>query len=107
MTKLHLSKQVVAALLLATAISVAAPAQSFKILAAFDGTDGAYPAFMSPVQGRDGGIYATATEGGASDLCEGGCGTISKITRDELTEIYSSCSQSNWLTEFSPSEDCC
>ncbi len=96
MAELHIWKQACAALLLAVAISVAAPAQSFKLLATFDGTDGAYPAFMYPAQGRDGGIYATATEGGASDLCQGGCGTIFKITRGgQLTEIYSFCSQSN------------
>jgi uncharacterized repeat protein (TIGR03803 family) len=76
--------------------AIAARAQMFTTLAVFDGTNGANPAYMSPVQGISGGLYGTTTQGGLSGLCEGGCGTIFEITRGGVFDsIYSFCSQAN------------
>jgi hypothetical protein len=44
---------------------MASPAQTFKTLVAFDGTNGSLPP-ASLVQGTDGYMYGTTTEGGAS-----------------------------------------
>ena len=58
------------------ATAIAAPAQTFGTLASFDFFQtGANPQYMSLVQGTDGNIYGTATEGGVE-----GSGTVFKIT---------------------------
>jgi hypothetical protein len=51
--------------LLCAATAMASPAQTFKTLVAFDGTNGSLPP-ASLVQGTDGYMYGTTTEGGAS-----------------------------------------
>ncbi len=66
-------------------------------LHSFDGTDGAYP-YTGLVQGADGNLYGTTTNGGANNItgCDGGCGTIFKITpAGTFTSLYSFCSQKN------------
>ncbi len=50
-------------------------AQTFTVLTSFNGVDGARPDFESLVQGLDGNLYGTTTQGGAHDV-----GTIFKIT---------------------------
>ena len=81
----------VAVFMLFTATAVAAPAQTFKTLASFDGTNGSDPYIGSLVQGKDGNYYGTTTTGGAY-----GMGTVFRVTPEgTVTVLYSFCSQSN------------
>jgi uncharacterized repeat protein (TIGR03803 family) len=82
MAKLQGCRIVVFLLFAATAI--AASAQTFTTLAAFDGTDGCVPD-ASLVQGTDGNLYGTTGGCGASDD-----GTVFKITpTGTLTTLHS------------------
>jgi len=55
--------------------------------------DGQYPA-AGLIQASDGSFYGTTAEGGATNFCSGGCGTIFKITPGgTLTTLYMFCSQ--------------
>ncbi len=75
------------------ATSITSPAQTFTKLADFDGTNGAYPT-ASLIQATDGNFYGTTYNGGSSDNCPGGCGTVFEITSDgTLTTLYSFCPQ--------------
>jgi uncharacterized repeat protein (TIGR03803 family) len=66
---------------------MASPAQTFKTLVAFDGTNGSLPP-ASLVQGTDGYMYGTTTEGGASGPF--GAGTVFRITpAGKLTTLHS------------------
>lgn len=48
------------------------------------------------VQGTDGNFYGTTGDGGASTLCDLGCGSVFKMTPDgTLTTLYSFCLQIN------------
>ena len=77
--------------LLGIAASVASPAQTFKTLIIFDGTNGATPVDTPFVQGRNGNLYGTTLGGGFFSA-----GTVFEITRaGKLTTLYSFCSQSN------------
>jgi uncharacterized repeat protein (TIGR03803 family) len=65
--------------------AIAAPAQTFKSLVNFDGTDGSGPYFMSLVQGADGSLYGVTFYGGANNL-----GTVFKVTpAGTLTTLHS------------------
>jgi len=80
---------IVSAILAASAI--ASPAQTFKTLINFDGTDGAQPVYVSLAQGNDGNMYGTTLGGGLN-----GSGTVFKIAPwGKLTTIYSFCAQTN------------
>jgi uncharacterized repeat protein (TIGR03803 family) len=71
------------------------PSGTLTTLHSFDGTDGAYP-YAGLVQATDGNLYGTTANGGANNLtgCDGGCGTIFKITpAGAFTSLYSFCSQ--------------
>ncbi len=86
--------------LLATAI--AAQAQTFTTLYRFDGTDGSDP-FAPLVQATDGLLYGTTVDGGSSEACPNGCGTIFKISpHGGLTTLYNFCSQSGCIDGESP-----
>jgi len=80
------------------ATAIAAPAQTFKTLVSFDGTDGQWPFYDSFVQGRDGNIYGTTYTGGVN-----GAGTVFKITPEgKLSTLYSFCGQTNCADGASP-----
>jgi len=83
--------------LFCAAAAIAAPAQStfFTTLASFDGANGQF-AEAPLIQGTVGNFYGTTRAGGASNHCDGGCGTVFKITpAGTLATLYSFCSQPN------------
>jgi uncharacterized repeat protein (TIGR03803 family) len=70
--------------------AITSPATTFTSLVSFDKTNGANPVYVNLVQGTDGNLYGTTSEGGAH-----GYGTVFKITpAGTLTTIYSFCSKS-------------
>jgi uncharacterized repeat protein (TIGR03803 family) len=72
--------------LLCFATVIVSPAQTFKTLVAFDGTNGSLPV-ASLVQGTDGDLYGTTAEGGAGGGV--GQGTVFKITPGgKLTTLH-------------------
>jgi len=76
-------------ILVATPLSL--PAQSFKTLVNFDGTDGtnlgANPEYVSLVQGLDGNLWGTTYYGGADSL---NLGTVFKMSPSgKLTTVHS------------------
>ena len=78
-----------AVLLLWAASVIASPAQTFNTLADFDFTNGKFPANVL-VQGSDGNIYGTTSNGGTN-----GSGTVFRVTpTGVLTTLYNFCSQS-------------
>src|ERR1700685_1750999 len=88
--KLIFGKIGFAIFLLCTVMVIASPAQTFKTLLSFSGTDGANPAY-SLLQGSDGNVYGTTEYGGAA-----GAVAVFKITpKGKLTTLYSFCSRSN------------
>ncbi len=83
-------KMACALLVLCAATAITSPAQTFRILVNFNGTNGGTPS-GPPVQGLDGNFYGTTDGGGAY-----GGGTVFKITRrGALTTLYSFCT--NWI----------
>jgi len=58
------SKSAYALLLLCVAAAIALPAQTFTTLMNFDVTNGAYPSYMSLIQGTDGNFYGTTAGAG-------------------------------------------
>lgn len=52
------------------------------------GSDGGFP-YAPPIEGNDGNFYGTTAFGGDVNACNGGCGTIYKITTaGKLTTLY-------------------
>jgi len=89
---------------LLAATTIAAPAQGFKVLVNFDGSDGDYPV-GGVVQGFDGNLYGTTSAGGnnGSECLGVGCGSIFKITpAGTLTTLYSFCNQTNCTDGYGP-----
>ena len=71
------------AVFLLCAAAIASPAQTFKTLVTFDGTNGSLPS-ASLIQGTDGDLYGTTEESGP------GPGTVFKITPGgKLTTLHS------------------
>jgi uncharacterized repeat protein (TIGR03803 family) len=65
-------------------------------------TDGRTPR-AALVQGTNGDLYGTTQYGGANNNCDGGCGTVFKITTSgTLTTLYSFCSQANCTDGYLP-----
>jgi uncharacterized repeat protein (TIGR03803 family) len=68
--------------------ALASPAQTYKVVLSFDGTDGTAP-YSPLVQGPDGNLYGTASNGGTH-----GNGTFFKVTPSgTITTLYNFCSQ--------------
>lgn len=87
------------------ATTVAGSAQTFTSLVSFDGTNGAMPWFVNLVQGTDGNLYGTTSEGGTNTGCgtSYGCGTIFRMTpAGELTTLYSFCALKNCTDGWEP-----
>ena len=91
--KLNSLKLICVGCALLTALSVVASAQTFNVLASFDGTVGRQP-HAGLVQGFNGNLYGTSLFGGESTACFFGCGTVFQITpAGDLTMFYSFCAQ--------------
>jgi uncharacterized repeat protein (TIGR03803 family) len=70
------------------------PAGTLTTLHSFAGIDGSSPV-SELVQAIDGDFYGTTFSGGGGSNCEGGCGTVFKITpKGKLTTLHSFCVQS-------------
>jgi uncharacterized repeat protein (TIGR03803 family) len=83
--RLRLSQVACAVFVFCVASVISSPAQTFNLLANFDGTDGALAQLMSLVQGTDGNFYGTTTGGGANDS-----GTVFRITPEgTITVLHS------------------
>jgi uncharacterized repeat protein (TIGR03803 family) len=82
-------------ILMVLAAAIAAPAQTFELLASFDGSNGGSPYFGPFVQGSDGSLYGTTTQGG--DTCPlPGCGAvITARPHGAVRTLYSFCAQAN------------
>jgi len=86
--KLGAWKMTCGVFLLCTATSVAAHAQTFTLLATFEGANGDQP--TSLVQGADGNLYGTTTFGGTPCVNWAGCGTVFKMNAaGKLETLYS------------------
>lgn len=80
----------VCVLLLACAAAIGAAAQTFTTIVTFNDTDGTAP-YSGLVQGTDGNLYGTTSNGGAT-----GRGTVFKVTPSgTLTTLYNFCSEAN------------
>jgi uncharacterized repeat protein (TIGR03803 family) len=72
-------------------LAVCAKAQTFTNLAAFNGTNGAYPDYGSLIQATNGNYYGTAVQGGTN-----GDGVVFEVTpAGKLSDLYSFCAQNN------------
>jgi len=78
-------------------LSITAAAQPFHTLLSFNGTDGGYST-ASLIQGSDGSLYGTASDGGTYNG-----GTVFRITTSgTLTTLYNFCAQPNCADGTSP-----
>ncbi len=74
--------------------AVVARAQTFNSLLSFQGTDGAFPYYVSLVQGENGNLYGTTA--GYGEPITNGYGNVFEITpTGTLTALYSFCSETN------------
>jgi uncharacterized repeat protein (TIGR03803 family) len=79
------------------AVAIAAPAQTYQVVTAFSGTNGA-PAPGGLLLGTDGNFYGMTSAGGLtnSSCSQGGCGTFFQLTPSgTLTTLYNFCSLTN------------
>ncbi|HZP63813.1 MAG TPA: choice-of-anchor tandem repeat GloVer-containing protein [Terriglobales bacterium] len=69
---------------------------TYTRLVSFSLANGGSPGKMTLVQGTNGNLYGTTSEGGANNACSNGCGTVFEITPSgRLTTRYSFCSQTD------------
>src|SRR5579872_74104 len=80
-------------------MAITSSAEDFKTIQSFDITNGAAPT-TPVVQGPDGSLYGTTTEGGSAS---GSQGTVFRITRNgALQTLYSFCAQPNCTDGSTP-----
>ncbi len=81
MTRLSLQRMAFLAAVFCVATTMVASAQTFTSLFNFNSNNGGSPAHMSLVQGLNGNLYGTTSDGGAY-ACSNGprCGTVFEIT---------------------------
>jgi uncharacterized repeat protein (TIGR03803 family) len=85
------------ALILCLAVATTSRAQTFTIVATFDGTDGS-GADAALVQGFDGNLYGVTSAGGSCKAASYGCGVVFKLTsNDTITALYDFCQQKDCL----------
>ena len=85
-----MTRKLFAAFLLCIAPLAASPAQTFRALHGFIGSDGANP-YVGMVQGTDGNLYGTTIDGGAN----GGGNVFKMTTSGKVTSLYDFCSLPN------------
>src|SRR5580700_9041713 len=104
MTKLSELKEAFAIALFCAATAIAAQSQTFTALVDFEASNGYVPT-ASLVQGLDGNLYGTTSQGGdVSCSLAFGCGTVFKITLSgTLTSLYSFCVQAQCPDGYFPS----
>ena len=93
--QLNLWRAACVVFLLCVATAIVAPAQTFTLLATFEGANGDQPSSL--VQGTDGNLYGTTYVGG--DPCNNwaGCGTVFKLDPAAgITMLYSFTFPSDW-----------
>jgi uncharacterized repeat protein (TIGR03803 family) len=91
MKLMRFSMLLLAALAITFSLAVRAQAQTFTILANFNGTNGEYPYYGSLVQATNGDYYGTTYQGGKY-----GGGTVFKVApAGKLSDIYSFCATTN------------
>jgi|HubBroStandDraft_6_1064221.scaffolds.fasta_scaffold68231_2 uncharacterized repeat protein (TIGR03803 family) len=102
MTKLSVWKAACVVFVFCAATPIASRAQTFTLLASFEGSDGSHPYEVSLAQGRDGNFYGTTVLGGNNN-CTNGCGTVFRVTpAGALKTIYGFCSQTNCTDGANP-----
>src|ERR1700733_7694791 len=90
MSKLSLSRTICFVCIFSAVEVVGSPAQTFKSLVTFNGTDGEFPT-ASLVQGSDGNFYGATAGGGSNNF-----GTVFKITpAGKLNTVHSFCAPTN------------
>jgi len=80
-------------------------AQTFTVLASFDGANGFEPGYGTLAQGANGAFYGTTIYGGANcpKYLEGNCGTAFMVTpAGVLTTLYNFCSLPFCMDGFAP-----
>ena len=78
------------------------PSGSETTLHSFIKSDGATP-YGALIQATDGNFYGTTLEGGGSQSCDRGCGTVFKMTPSgTLTTLHSFCAQSGCADGSAP-----
>jgi uncharacterized repeat protein (TIGR03803 family) len=98
MKLMRFSMLLLAALAITFSLAVCAKAQTFTILAAFNGTNGNSPFYGSLIQGTNGDYYGTTSQGGKY-----GGGVVFKVTPSgKLTDLYSFCAQTGCSDGMSP-----
>jgi uncharacterized repeat protein (TIGR03803 family) len=86
-------------LLLCAATAISTPAQTFTTLVNFSGANGANPG-RPPIQGTDGNLYGTTSNGGASNS-----GLLFKMTpAGTLTTLYSFCAETGCTDGANPGD---
>jgi hypothetical protein len=78
MTKLVVWKKTSAVFMLCAAMAIAASAQTFTTVQAFDAANGANPS-DALIQGTDGNFYGTTSRGGFGSCQQLGCGTVFQV----------------------------
>jgi uncharacterized repeat protein (TIGR03803 family) len=87
MRRIDPSKTCLASFLFCAVMVASSSAQTFSVITNFHGPNGASPE-AELVQGLDGNFYGV-TMGGGNHSCQGGCGTIFKVSPDgKLTTMH-------------------